>query len=151
MLPSSSRTVEMYETLGMTPEEIAADASVDVLAVKAILTRHSPMYKQLLPKDEKKALFSGDLLLAAAETMESLLEEDDPTVKFRAAKFIIDEVKGRNDAMLKHMLGNNAPQININVINMQLARSRAAIAAAKNSKPLEQPKEEYKEGVTIDA
>lgn len=128
--------VTSYETLRMTPEQIAQDQDLDVAAVKAILLANSAGYRAQTTKEETKELFSQDDLRQAVGVMKTSLLEDDPHLRYRAARFIIDEVKGRNDARVQIPIDSS---FNALELNQRLLAARQALEKGRQQKTLERP------------
>ncbi len=131
-MPSSGdiQIVTMYEELGFSPEEIAEDLDYDIVAVKSSLISHSKKYASLFTTKDvltpeqaeaNKELFTDDDMRVAANVMKDLATgAEAENVKFRAAEFIINERKGRND--IKAL---KETQVNIVMFNEQIARAKA--------------------------
>jgi hypothetical protein len=143
MTTTSAGVIEMFEALGMTPEQIAADQSIPLAVVKDTLLRYSDTYRQLFKSESGPAttvppkcspeLFTADHLEQAKECMANLLYGENEGIRYRASRFIIDELKGRNDAKVGS--GISSREVNIQVINLindQLTRARAAKQLAKD-------------------
>lgn len=90
--------VTCYEKLKMTPEEIAQDLDLQPRAVEAVLCANSAMFRAQTTKEERAEIFSDQDMIDAANVIKNSMHSDDDHVAFRAARFIIDEKKGRNDA-----------------------------------------------------
>ena len=114
-----------YEELGMVVDEIAADLGYDADAVRLSLTQNSAMYRNTLRVgSEKEAqIFSQIIEGRAARVMEQLLDSDDDQVRFRAARFVIDERKGRNDAAVRGL--KEAQRLGVGVLALNAALKRA--------------------------
>lgn len=93
--------VEAYEVEGLTPDQIASDLDYDPTAVSLSLAQYSPVYQQknkALVIAEEKPLFDDSHMNRARDIMSALMMNTDaPQVQFQAAKFVINEKKGRND------------------------------------------------------
>lgn len=122
-----------YEDLEMSVQDIADDMGLDADAVRMSLAQTSCAYRVELKqgKVEEKNFFENAVAKRAAETMEQLLDSPEESVKFRAAKFIMDEYKGRNDAAVKGL--RNMQQLGIGVLqlNEALRRSREQLAKSR--------------------
>lgn len=123
---ANTQIIEAYETLGMTPEEIASDLDFDIVAVKATLMQFSSQYRSAL-KTAPDLDFSVDEQLAAKQTMVELMRNtEDEYLKARLAMKIRDDGKGRLD------VGSmNGLKINVVAFNMHLTQARAMKERAK--------------------
>lgn len=145
----NNMVVSMYEDLQLTPEEIAADQELDVTAVKMVLASSSMKYRNKMKEQAKLEdeidqlpihlkptgvpqvygnLFTKEDLELAAQTMVQLTQySENDGVKQKAAQFIINEVKGRND---KTPIGKI--NLNISILNETFEKMRLAKEAARN-------------------
>lgn len=136
MAPANCQVVTAYEECGMSAEEIAEDLGFEIEAVKMILLQHSqqfsdkalsknPLTKELEVRDEQ--LFSQrDVKVACGTIKELCASSEVDSVRFKAAEFIINEAKGRND--LKALKEN---KFNIVMISETMRQARQGIAEAK--------------------
>lgn len=127
MTAGTEGIVTMYEDLGMPLEAIAEDQGLDITAVKLALIQGSQKYRNSLNtsiarNNHSNETFLPDDVEIAKQTLASLMSADNEGVRYRAAKFILNESKGRNDTI------RGISQVNVNVfaINEQLKRARAA-------------------------
>lgn len=140
------RTIEMttadkeiqtrYEELGMAIAEIAMDLGYDEDAVRLSLTQNSASYRNTLRVgDEREVQIFNQLIEGrAARVMEQLLDSDDDQVRYRAAKFVIDERKGRNDAAVKGLKAAQNLGLGVLQLNEALRKARASrLLAASGS------------------
>jgi len=133
---ANQQILTAYEDCGMTPEQIAEDFNYELQAVKMILLAHSQAFSdKQLTKDNKREdssndnLFSDTDLQLAKNTIKELASSAEiEAVKFRAAEFIINEKKGRNDVKNLRDMSNG---INITIISETMSRAREAMAKAK--------------------
>lgn len=127
MFAANEQIVTAYETLGMTPEEIAEDQGLELVAVKAALMQCSSAYRKATKVDDSLN-FSDDELRMANQTIALLAgHSEDERVKLKAAIYIRDDKKGRFD-VAKTM--NN---MNINILNFA-EHMKKALAARDRSK-----------------
>ncbi len=116
--------VEAYEVESLTPEQIASDLGYDPTAVSLSLAQYSPAYQQKnkeLVKADEKPLFDDVHMNRARDVMVALtMNTDSPQVQYQAAKFIINEKKGRNDLGKLKSIG-----ISVTVFNEGLAKAMA--------------------------
>lgn len=115
-----------YETLQMTPEEIAEDRELEIASVKASLMATSSSYRKACGQepDEEDALnFSNQDLKDVNEViLQTAKYAEDPNLRLKAAMYVRDDKKGRKE-VVKQMGGQ---QFNILVFNEQMARIREA-------------------------
>ena len=119
-----------YEQEGMSPEEIAEDQQLDVVAVKAKLMQVSAKYRKDCssePEDESTLNFDNDQLRTVNQIIFEAAcsaERSDGTVDWKvrldAATYIRDDKKGRKE--VKRALTNNS--FNILSINEKLAEAK---------------------------
>lgn len=92
-----------YETLKMTPEQIADDRQLDVTSVKAGLMQCSSDYRRDCGKEEPSAdelNFTGDDLQRVNQTIVELaLGAENEAVRLKAAIYVRDDKKGRHDVV----------------------------------------------------
>lgn len=122
-----------YETLDMSPEQIAEDRGLELPAVKAALMQSSSKYRVACsgePDDESKLNFSDEQLEAVNTViLQTALYAEDPHLKFKAATYIRDDKKGRKDA--PKQLGGQ--QFNILMVNEALRKNRSVADDIKRS------------------
>ena len=131
----------MYNN-GLSVEEIAADTGYDALAVKQVLIANSPEFRKSLKataqpapgsQTENDAQEESKIMLGVIRDI-ALTEEDNPMARLRAAIYVHDELKGRNDK--KEMKG---PSINVLVLNAAINRARLRSAETDISSMIELP------------
>ena len=117
-----SAITALYEG-GLSVEQIAEDQELDVIAVKAALLQGSAQYrKEMSSAPAGESAFSTTEEELARKVIIDLMQQSDvDNVRFRCAKYIRDDHKGRLDA-------NNVKKLNINVVvfNETLQRARQA-------------------------
>lgn len=90
-----------YETLGMTPEDIAEDRGMDIGAVKAGLMQCSAKYRKDCGREEvaEDVLnFTDDDLVAVNRVIKEIaLSSEDDNIRLKAAMYIRDDKKGRKE------------------------------------------------------
>src|SRR5947207_14284019 len=103
-----AQCVALYSQ-GINVEDIGEELNIEKEAIKLVLTQHSPEYRPAIKKNSD-TLTDQDYELAK-EALKSCLWSEEDSTKFRAARFIINEIKGRNDVI------KNLQQVNsINVL-----------------------------------
>ena len=133
MNASDKEVLARYEDLQMSAEDIAVDLSLDVNAVRMSLAQYSAVYRTELRsgKGEEKGLFEDFVMTKAKRVMGSLLDSEDSVTQFRAAKFIIDENTGRNNAAVRGL--SAARNLGISVVELNDALRRARQQRIANS------------------
>lgn len=141
MSGSDQQIVTSYEELGMTVEQISCDTGWEPLAVKASLLQNSSLYRA--EQNSKGATLENagkvtpnpiedfdqkDLIDSKTVLRELLHAEDDPHLRFKVAKFMRDEKKGRLDPIraIKDIKNITVQQFNITLVKAREARARAA-------------------------
>lgn len=122
-----------YEVHGISPELIAEDKGLDLMAVKAGLIQCSRKYRSDIgmsaDKDgeEKSPLdFTDDEeQMARAVIVRTAQFSEDPKLAFNAACYIRDDKKGRKDAAKNLTGGGSLTMLQINQ-QILLAREKAA-------------------------
>lgn len=113
-----------FEVSRMTPEQIAADRELDIVAVKAALMQCSSTYRKACgsePEDEDALNFSDEQLKKVNEEIYMLaVYSSDEHVKTKNLHYIRDDKKGRKD--IKSHLTNNT--FNILNFNESLQKAR---------------------------
>ena len=117
-----------YETLEMSPEQIAEDRELDIVAVKAALMQGSSRYRRDCGQEEDKEAalnFDDEQLKDVNRVIYDLaIGAEDENIKLKAAMYIRDDKKGRKD-VVKQLGGQ---QFNILMFNEQMKgiRNKAA-------------------------
>jgi hypothetical protein len=127
MTAANQQIVTMYEVCEMSVEDIASETGYDLTAVKTALMQCSKKFCQDSGINGRDAthkvledLFGAEDVMLAKDAITSLSRGSEvDAVRFRASRFIIDEVKGRNDVRALQKLN-----INVTVFNEQLARAK---------------------------
>lgn len=133
MFPLMSSEVEQivvaYETLKMSPEEIAIDRELEVVAVKAALMQGSSMYRKACGaegEDENTLNFSNEQLQEVNKVIYDLaVGAEDEHLRFKAATYVRDDKKGRKD-VVKQVQNQ---QFNILMFNEEMRKMRSGVAA----------------------
>lgn len=90
-----------YESLKMTPEEIADDRGLDIAAVKAGLMTASSLYRKDCGQENETSEglnFNDDDLRRVNDVIrEVALSAEDDGLRLKAAMYIRDDKKGRKD------------------------------------------------------
>lgn len=120
-----------YETLGMTPEQIAEDRQLDITSVKAGLMQCSSRYRRDCGKEEEaddSLNFNDDDLQRVNQTIVELaLGAENEAVRLKAAMYVRDDKKGRHD-VVKQVGGMG---FNILQFNQFMEKSRAGAEQIK--------------------
>lgn len=131
MAPGNQQVVAAYEECGLSPEEIAREFGYDLSVVKQTLLTGSSKFVDACGFQgevaENKELFNQSDLEDAKGVMKELMTSSEiDMVRLKAATFIIDEAKGRND--IKAL---KSTAINITEIQRVMNQARSAMARAK--------------------
>jgi hypothetical protein len=124
---ANQQIISAYEQLGMSPDEIAQDQDLDVAAVKSVLIQFSTVFRKDLKIDESLD-FTEEQVKRATDVILHLAQySDDENLRFRAARYIRDDKKGRLD-VVQQMTGLN---INVITINEQMRKALEAVNKSK--------------------
>ena len=132
MTAHNEQIVTAFEVNGLEPEQIADAFGLDVLAVKSVLLQNSSIYRKDSKKDERLQFTEGE-----AEEMKTIIlniaryTEDDPNLQFKAAKFILEDKKGRLDAQAT---GKQMNQFNFNVLRFEEQMKKALEARERTER-----------------
>lgn len=126
---------------GMTPEDIAEQEDLDIVAVKAVLMQSSSTYRQAckaetkLDPDKAELNFDEVQLRRANQVIFDIMlsaqlpdRSPDYRTQLKAAQYIRDDVKGRLSPV-KNI--NNGPTFNLLTFNEQLDKARLGATAAR--------------------
>lgn len=134
MTACNQQIVTAFETLGMTPEEIADDQDLDLASIKSILMQSSSLYRKAC-KTNDELNFTDDELVRANQVILNIAQYgEDERTRLRAAIYIRDDKKGRLD-VVKAMSG-----LNINVLTFN-EHMQQALDAMKRAKVMPSTKE----------
>lgn len=119
-----TQVLTAYETLGMSPEEIASELQINLEAVIYSLSSNSPSYRAFIRNSEKANSTGGsqittpvegvstttlnDVSDADSKEMLEIMKQiaragDNEDTRFKAAKYIFEERKGRNAAVAERI------------------------------------------------
>lgn len=121
---TNQQIVSLYEGSGLSLKELSEVFSMEEETIKLALVQGSSKYREELKKDP--TLFNDGDLQSAVMTMTQLLTAEEEGVKFRAAKFIINEKMGRHN--IKNVQQLN---INVNLFNDKMKKAKLAADRAK--------------------
>jgi hypothetical protein len=134
MSNDNTQVVMAYEKSRLSVEEIADSLGMELLAVKTILCLESSQYrkdtKEDVTDDELNEMFSVVKDIACS----TLTRVQQPGVALKAATFLINEKKGRNDPrnLLKSLTGSG---ISITLINQRVEGMKQAKARTLSMTP----------------
>ena len=121
-----------YETLGLSPEQIAEDRNLTVEAVKAALLNCSSKYRRaanVAPEEDTTLNFSNEQLSMVNEEIVRLaLYAEDEGVRTKNCHYLRDDKKGRRE--LRTVLGGNT--FNILAFNQTMQRAREGAERMKS-------------------
>ena len=118
----------LFELEGLKPEDIATGMGMEVEAVRHSLACNSVEFRKQLKQDD--VLFTKSDAELAAQVIKNLLHSDIDAVRLKAARFTIDEHKGRND--VKNVQTNL--NININLLSDSIRKAKAALGRTRELK-----------------
>lgn len=145
MTCGAQQIVNAYETLDMSPEDIAKEQELDILSIKACLCQFSEKYRADITNESTCRKANGiseqsnvpaTVILGFTEQQERMALDtianlaqysDDENVQLRAAKYIRDDRTGRMD------FANKMGSLNVNVFafNEQLRKAMSVVKVAK--------------------
>ncbi len=133
MMAADAEIVSRFETLEMGVDDIAIDLGLEEDAVRMCLTQNSGAYRNTLRvgKGEERKYFDDLIAKRASQAMEILLDSQEDAVKYRAAKFIMDEHSGRNDASVKSLRDVQSLGIGVLQLNAALLKARQQISRVR--------------------
>lgn len=103
MTSEGQQIKDSYEVHSMSPEEIASDRELNVVAVKAMLMQVSSKYrKDCSHEDESVALLNyteEECQRALTRILEIGLSSDNEMVALRACESVVAEKRGRKDVV----------------------------------------------------
>ena len=127
MSNDNTQVIAAYENTKMSADEIADSLGMDLLAVKTILSMESAKYRKDTKEDVTEEELDEMFGVVKDIARSGLTRVQQPGVALRAATFLINEKKGRNDPrnLLKGLVGSG---ITITMINDRLAGMKQAKA-----------------------
>ena len=135
-----AQITSLYEQ-GVSVEDISSELDLEIEAVKTALAQHSSKYRQNLKQNEE--VFSDQDFELARDALKSCLYSEEDSTRFRAARFIINERKGRND-LVKNL--QQIGSMNILIINRQMLKAKQALEKSK-SEIIDIPSEKLEQNV----
>lgn len=119
---SNEQIVSLYEGAELTVEELANEfCDGNVTLVKMALIAGSSKYRSLARKSKDETFTDADFE-EAKFIMKSCLFAENEAVKYRAAKYIIDDKRGRHDLTVV-----KDANVNVTLVNLQLQRAMKAV------------------------
>lgn len=121
--------VTNFEVNGMTPEQIAQDAGLEVSAVKAFLMQYSALYRQLQQGGDKSLELTNDEFDEVKQTLFEIMryqKEDRPNTSAKIAMFLYKDKKGYLNPQAP------LPSINLNVMDFN-GRMKQCLAAEERT------------------
>ncbi len=119
-LAKHTTVVQCYELHQMTPEQIAESQEIPLDQVHAVLMQYSTVFRRSCTEAAKNPDITESEFSRIKDVMKSIAmyEDVDAHLKFKAARFLWDEYKGRNDPKKE-----DKPAINIQTLNVLLKNS----------------------------
>lgn len=117
----SEQIKTLYEIEKLSLQDIAEQLDTPLDTVKIALLQYSPKFREDIKTDKTKD-FTDDELEVAKQAISRLMYAEDDNIAFKAAKFIFQERKGRNDprTLIKNV------NLNVTLINTQMQKAREA-------------------------
>lgn len=137
MSASIEQIKALFETNGLSPEQIAEIEQLNVMAVKALLLQNSAKYREL-SKEKPELDFNESDEQLAIKTIRRIAEfSEEDGIALKAAMFMRNDRKGRLDVKK----GMGRLKLQVNVLNEHVAKALAAITPSApkelNDKPIE--------------
>ena len=146
MAPANTQIVTAFEEAGMTPEEISQELGYDLSAVKYALMTGSPKFcdasmtraneadgEVTIKTINTQPTFDDHDMRMAKSVIKELMETSEvDVVRLRAAVFVIDEAKGRNDLKALQNTG-----FNVTEVQKVMARAREAMNRTRQQHTIE--------------
>ena len=136
----NQQIVTAYEKCGLTVEDIAENYELEPGAVQAVLASDSHKYRMDVKAGEggvSKEDVTADEMVEMLSIIKSIAREqrnENPSVAEKAARFVYNEGKGRNNLTGLMSTGVNVLVINQRLVGMRQAREKVARA---NSQAIE--------------
>ena len=128
MTAASQQIITCYEELGMSIDEIAAAGHGDPVAIKAVLLQWSQKYREEMKVNKAIDFTEEDHDQVLAVIRNAALFAEDEHLRFRAAKYIRDDKKGRLD------LNKGLKNLNISLQTFTLHLERANSITSRRSR-----------------
>ncbi len=128
---SNDQIVALYDKSGISVDKIAELFELPQDVIIMALAGKSSKFREDYKDDE--CIFPKDTQKLAAAVMSECLHEQDANIRIRAAKFIINEAKGRHDVSNFKNLN-----VNVNILNDHYSKAMAAIQKSKEQKVVEE-------------
>jgi len=125
MTAGNRQIIDLYEIHGLNAEQIAESLDLDTVAVKCVLQSDSVLFRKETSKDPTLVDIS-EVAEAKKAIVGIMRYTEDDNLRMRAARFIFDEGKGRHN-----IIGTANLNVNVHLVNDQLARARQALDAAR--------------------
>lgn len=129
MSGSDKSIVTMYETLGMSIEEIHQEDGWDLVSIKACLMQNSPVYRERV-KCKMEDGFNEQDNRDSLQVVREAMHGEDEHVRLRAAIFLREDYKGRRDVKASDL--SRMGGITINQFNTYLQQANEARERAKS-------------------
>lgn len=122
---SNAQIVALYEDIAepMSVADICKATDLDEVTVKMALAQGSPKYNKELQNNAEE-FNATDKDMAKMVLKQLMLTAETPNVRFRAARLIFDEAKGRNDL-------KGVKNVNVNVTLIKQMMDEVKMAAEK--------------------
>lgn len=146
--------LKQYDEHNMSIEDIVAEADgeYEVESVKAVLAQYSAKYRAAVRGNEKSIEdFSQDEGDMAKQAIASIMmSTDDDYLKFRTAKYIRDDKKGRLDVDKMGKLNIDIMTFNIHIKQAKQARERTMGMIPASSRDSKQSSESNQQVINVE-
>lgn len=131
---SAQQLVHCFETLGMTPEQIAEGLTLDATVVKAALHQYSRAYRDAAKTDTSLDYTEDEAANAKRIALSIMEDSDDDRLRAKIALRVIDDKKGRLEPVVagRNLLGGAGSQINIVLLQQHLSAVESRLSSTSN-------------------
>lgn len=141
MHAQANQIVKAYEEVHLSIADIASEFRLSELEIKMCLAQFSRVYRDAVEEEGEKVLDGfreQDNAQALDVIRELMLTSDDNNLRFRAAKFLRQDVTGRLDSMKGiRDLNINVMAFNEQMEKMRLSKERTMKVIEDNKKVIE--------------
>lgn len=93
----AKRIVNLFETLGFTPEQIAEEENCALAIVKSVLFTSSTVYRNASKKEKSLKYTEDECTEMRQLILKQARETEDEHLAFKARKWVVDDFEGRFD------------------------------------------------------
>ncbi len=132
----NSQIIDLYETSGLQPAQIAEAIGMDVLAIKAVLQQGSAHYREVSAIKQELAYSDAEANEAKEVALALMRHSEDDRLRAKIALRIIDDKKGRLEPQnTANTIGGALANLNINVqvLQQQIEAGRQALQISQKT------------------